>query len=149
MWVSGFIPTRSSKKLPRQTNPSGNDGIALKYIGKLYKIEKEARLEELPPDQLYAQRQFTAWLKLLKPMVLTPISIWNILFEHVPEAMVTEDFEALLPHNVDKGILAVRWSPKNEQCAKLLVNPNERNWKRVEKENCTARNLKQKLPCQP
>jgi len=55
MWVSGFMPQEVQ--------------------GKLYKIEKEARLEELSPDQVYAQRQSTAWLKLIKPMVLIPIGI--------------------------------------------------------------------------
>ena len=40
MWVSGFMPQEVQ--------------------GKLYKIEKEARLEELSPDQVYAQRQSTA-----------------------------------------------------------------------------------------
>jgi len=49
-----------TKAVGNKKNPSGNAGTALKYIGKLYKIEKEAQLEELSPDQLYAQRQSEA-----------------------------------------------------------------------------------------
>jgi hypothetical protein len=44
------------------------------------------------------------WLFLLS---IPPLSCWYLkhLFEHVPEAMTTEAFEDLLPHNVDKGML--------------------------------------------
>jgi transposase len=49
-----------TKAVGNKRNSSGNAGIALKGISKLYKIEKEARLEELSPDQVYAQRQSTA-----------------------------------------------------------------------------------------
>jgi hypothetical protein len=37
---------------------------------------------------------------------LDPYWYLKHLFDHVPEAMTTEAFEALLPHNVDKGMLA-------------------------------------------
>ena len=46
-----------TKALGNKKESSGNAGTALKYIGKLYKIEKEARQEELTSDQLYIRRQ--------------------------------------------------------------------------------------------
>jgi len=179
-----------TKAVGNKKNPSGNAGTALKYIGKLYKIEKEARLEELSPDRLYARRQseaipildeFKKWLdartnqvppksllgkainytlnewprlirytqdgrikpdnnaveNAIRPFVVgrknwlfscTPegahasAAIYSLietakanghdpywylkyLFEHLPEAMTTEEFETLLPHNVDKNAL--------------------------------------------
>ena len=47
------------KALGRQkgTPSSGNAGAALKYISKLYKIEKQAREQELSADDLYKVRQ--------------------------------------------------------------------------------------------
>ncbi|MBA3012930.1 MAG: IS66 family transposase [Proteobacteria bacterium] len=180
-----------TKALGNKQNPSGNAGSALKYIGKLYKIEKEARLEELSPDRLYARRQseaipildeFKKWLdarinqvppksllgkavnytlnewprlisytldgrikpdnneveNAIRPFVVgrknwlfscspeganasaaiyslietakanghDPYWYLKYLFEHLPEAMTTKDFEALLPHNVEKSALA-------------------------------------------
>ncbi len=180
-----------TKAVGNKKSPSGNAGSALKYIGKLYKIEKEARMEELSFDQLYSQRQsyavpildeFKKWLdarvaqvppksllgkavnytlnewdrlirytqdgrikpdnntveNAIRPFVvgrknwlfsstpegahasaaiyslietakangLDPYWYLKYLFEHVPEAMTTKDFEALLPHNVDKSMLA-------------------------------------------
>jgi transposase len=55
-----------TKAVGNKRNSSGNAGIALKDISKLYKIEKEARLEELSLDQLYAQRQSLPILDELK-----------------------------------------------------------------------------------
>lgn len=37
--------------------PSGNAGVALKYISKLYKIEKQARQQRLSVEELYRERQ--------------------------------------------------------------------------------------------
>lgn len=180
-----------TKAVGNKKNPSGNAGTALKYISRLYKIEKEARIKKLSPDQLYAQRQsesvptlneFKKWLdarvaqvppksllgkainytlnewhrlirytkdgrikpdnniveNAIRPFVvgrknwlfsctpegahasaaiyslietakangLDPYWYLKYLFEHIPEAMTTKDFEALLPHNVDKNKLA-------------------------------------------
>jgi hypothetical protein len=52
MWVSGFMTTGSSRKLPRLPNPSGNAGIALKYIGKLYKIENSILFKPIVKTKL-------------------------------------------------------------------------------------------------
>jgi len=180
-----------TKAAGNNKNKSGNAGVALKYISKLYKIEKEARLEKLTPDQLYAQRQskavpiieeFKKWLdarvekvppksllgkainytlnqwsclirytengiikpdnndveNAIRPFVvgrknwlfsntpqgahasaaiysliettkangLEPYWYLKYLFEHLPEAMTSEEFEALLPYNIDKNMLA-------------------------------------------
>ena len=46
-----------TKAAGNNKNKSGNAGAALKYISKLYKIEKDARMEKLTPDELYIQRQ--------------------------------------------------------------------------------------------
>jgi transposase len=39
------------------TPPSGNAGTALKYISKLYKIEKQAKEKGLSPEEIYKERQ--------------------------------------------------------------------------------------------
>jgi transposase len=46
-----------TKASGNKRSSSGNAGSALKYISKLYKIEKEARKKEVSPDELYTQRQ--------------------------------------------------------------------------------------------
>ena len=43
-----------------RNNPTGNAGTALKYISKLYKIEKEARENNLLSDALHMERQLKA-----------------------------------------------------------------------------------------
>ncbi len=49
-----------TKAAGNKKNPFGNAVVALKYISRLYKIEKEARQKELSPKQLYDQRQLLA-----------------------------------------------------------------------------------------
>jgi len=179
-----------TKAAGNNKNKSGNAGAALKYISKLYKIEKEARLGNLTSDELYLQRQskaipildeFKKWLdarvekvppksllgkainytlnqwsclirytengiikpdnndveNAIRPFVvgrknwlfsntpqgahssaaiyslietakasgLDPYSYLKYLFEHLPEAMTSKEFEALLPYNIDKNML--------------------------------------------
>ena len=180
-----------TKAAGNKTNSTGNAASALKYISKLYKIEKEAVENKLSPEQLYDQRQslavpildeFKIWLdtrvekvppksllgkainytlsqwdrliqyttdgiirpdnnlveNAIRPFVIgrknwlfsdtvqgarASASIYSLietakanslepywylkaLFEHLPEAMTTEDFQALLPYNIDKAKLA-------------------------------------------
>ncbi len=60
-------------------NPSGNAGTALKYISKLYKIEKQARQKSLSPDAILTLRQEVA-LPILKDF-----KKWlDIMVEKVP-----------------------------------------------------------------
>lgn len=49
-----------TKAAGNKTGSTGNAGTALKYISRLYKIEKEARTKKLSPDQLYDKRQSQA-----------------------------------------------------------------------------------------
>ena len=177
-------------KAAGKKNPSGNAGTALKFISKLYKIEKNARENNISHEELYSIRQeesrplidnFKKWLdskiekipptSLLGKAVNYTIGQWNkltpflqdgripmdnntaenairpfvigrknwlfsctpegarasatlyslietakanklepywylkYLFEHLPEAMVVDDFKALLPHNLDNTII--------------------------------------------
>jgi transposase len=180
-----------TKAAGNKTSATGNAGSALKYISKLYKIEKEAIQNKLSPEQIYDQRQslavpilneFKKWLdarvgkvppksllgkainytlsqwdrliqytidgiirpdnnlveNAIRPFVigrknwlfsdtvrgaeasaaiyslietaksngLEPYWYLKFLFEHLPEAMTTEDFQALLPYNIDTAKLA-------------------------------------------
>lgn len=49
-----------TKAAGKNSGKSGNAGTALKYINKLYKIEKDAREQELTAEQLYDRRQSLA-----------------------------------------------------------------------------------------
>ncbi len=180
-----------TKAAGNKKNLFGNAGTALNYIRKLYKIEKDARQNELSVAQLYEQRQlrsvpileeFKKWLdarvekvppksllgkainytlnewhrlirytedgiikpdnntveNAIRPFVVgrknwlfsgtprgahasaviyslietaktsghDPYWYLKYLFERLPEAMTTEDFESLLPYNIDKNIIA-------------------------------------------
>ncbi|MCP4552969.1 MAG: IS66 family transposase [Bacteroidetes bacterium] len=173
------------------TPPSGNAGTALKYISKLYKIEKQAKEKGLSPEEIYKERQekavplleeFKKWLDVkieqappksllgkaigytlnqwhrlicytedgriypdnnvvenaIRPFVigrknwlfsntpegasasaciyslietakangLEPYWYLKYLFENLPEAMTADEFKALMPHNIDKNLLA-------------------------------------------
>ena len=179
------------KAAGNKKNPSGNAGAALNYISRLYKIEKEARQNQLSVAELYEKRQsesvpileeFKKWLdarvgkvppksllgkavnytlnewhrlvrytengmikpdnniveNAIRPFVvgrknwlfsgtpqgahasaaiyslietakangLEPYRYLKYLFEHLPKAMTSEEFEALLPRNIDKSMLA-------------------------------------------
>ncbi|MCG8616108.1 MAG: IS66 family transposase, partial [Desulfobacterales bacterium] len=180
-----------TKAAGNKSNATGNAGSALKYIGKLYKIEKDARKNELTPEQLHEKRQslavpildeFKKWLdarvekvppksllgkaihytlsqwhrltqytkdglirpdnnlleNAIRPFVvgrknwlfsdtvqgarasaliyslietaksrgLEPYWYLKCLFERLPEAMTDDDFSALLPHRIDKELIA-------------------------------------------
>lgn len=180
-----------TKAAGNKSNATGNAGSALKYIGKLYKIEKDARENKLTPEQLHEKRQvlavpileeFKKWLdarvekvppksllgkaihytlsqwhrltqytkdgiirpdnnlleNAIRPFVvgrknwlfsdtvqgarasaliysfietakssgLEPYWYLKYLFERLPEAMTEDDFSALLPHRIDKGLIA-------------------------------------------
>ncbi len=180
-----------TKAAGNKSNATGNAGSALKYIGKLYRIEKDARENELTPEQLYEKRQslavpilkeFKKWLdarvekvppksllgkaihytlsqwhrltrytkngiirpdnnlleNAIRPFVvgrknwlfsdtvqgarasaliyslietakssgLEPYWYLKYLFERLPEAMTDDDFSALLPHRIDKDLIA-------------------------------------------
>ena len=66
--------TKATEKLKNRTRVTGNAGIALKYIRKLYKIERKAKEQELSPDELFKVRQdksvpilneFKKWLDVM------------------------------------------------------------------------------------
>jgi transposase len=68
-----------TKAMGNKKNPSGNAGSALKYISKLYKIEKEAHQKKLSTDEIYVQRQSQA------VPILKEFKKWlGARVEHVP-----------------------------------------------------------------
>ena len=114
-----------------RNTPTGNAGTALKYISRLYKIEKEAGENNLTPDALYQERQlkavpilneFKQWLdarvEQVPPKSLLGKAIhytqkanghdlyWYLkhLFEHLPEAITEEEFRALMPYSLERNI---------------------------------------------
>ncbi len=93
-----------------RSNPSGNAGTALKYISKLYKIEKEARENDLTLDALYSERQlkalpildeFKKWLdvrveqvppkSLLGRAINYTLNEWPKLIRYAQTGLVTPD----------------------------------------------------------
>jgi transposase len=103
-----------TKAAGNKKNPFGNAGVALKYISKLYKIEKEAREKELSPEQLYAQRQsqaipildeFKQWLdakagkappkSLLGKAINYTLNEWPRLIRYVEDGRIKPDNNAV------------------------------------------------------
>ncbi len=95
-------------------NPGGNTGTALKYISKLYKIEKQAREKGLSADELYAERQskavpileeFKKWLdatvekvppkSLLGKAVNYALNQWHRLILYTEDGQVGPDNNAV------------------------------------------------------
>jgi len=91
-------------------NNLGNVGTALKYISLLYKIEKEARVQELTPEQLYARRQkeavpileeFKKWLdarvekvppkSLLGKAIHYTLNQWHRLIQYTADGIIRPD----------------------------------------------------------
>lgn len=99
------------KALGRQKGtPSGNAGTALKYISKLYKIEKQAREKGLSTDDLYKARQekavpilneFKKWLdakvdktpprSLLGKAINYTLNQWHRLIQYTEDGRVGPD----------------------------------------------------------
>lgn len=68
-----------TKAAGNKKNLSGNAVTGLKYISKLYKIEKEAKEQELSPEQIYDRRQ------ALAVPILDEFKIWlDSRIEKVP-----------------------------------------------------------------
>jgi len=63
-WVHARRKFIEVTKAAGKNSSSGNAGTALKYISQLYKIEKQAREQNLSPDKLYIKRQSEAVLIL-------------------------------------------------------------------------------------
>lgn len=92
------------------TPPSGNAGAALKYISKLYKIEKEARQQGLSVEELYMERQekavpilveFKKWLdanveqvppkSLLGKAITYTLKQWHRLIRYTEDGRIQMD----------------------------------------------------------
>jgi hypothetical protein len=58
------------------------------------------------PEGAHASAAIYSLIETAKANGLDPYWYLKHLFKHVPEAMTMENFEALLPHNVDKSMLA-------------------------------------------
>jgi transposase len=104
-----------TKAVSRKTQtPVGNAATALKYIGKLYKIEKAARADLLSPRELYEKRQkevapileeFKKWLdatvekvppkSLLGKAVNYTLNEWDRLIRYIEDGRVGPDNNAV------------------------------------------------------
>ena len=90
--------------------PSGNAGTALKYISKLYKIEKQAREKGLSAEEIYKERQekavpilneFKKWLdakveqappkSLLGKAIAYTLNQWHRLIRYTEDGRVGPD----------------------------------------------------------
>jgi transposase len=99
-----------TKAAGNKKSSSGNAGTALKYISLLYKIEKEARVQELTPEQLYARRQkeavpileeFKKWLdarvekvppkSLLGKAIHYTLNQWHRLIQYTTDGIIRPD----------------------------------------------------------
>jgi transposase len=99
-----------TKALGNKSNSSGNAGTALRYIGKLYKIEKDAREQGLSSEQLYNLRQsqaipilaeFKEWLdarvekvppkSLLGKAINYTLSQWHRLIQYTAAGIIRPD----------------------------------------------------------
>ncbi len=99
-----------TKAAGNKTGLPGNASSALKYISRLYKIEKEAREKNLSPGQLYEQRQslavpildeFKKWLdarvekvppkSLLGKAIHYTLSQWHRLIQYTKDGITRPD----------------------------------------------------------
>jgi transposase len=98
-----------TKAAGKNSSP-GNAGTALKYISKIYKIEKQAREQNLSPDELYIKRQseavpifeeFRKWIdhtiekvppkSLLGKALHYTLGEWSNLIQYAEDGHVTPD----------------------------------------------------------
>ena len=99
-----------TKVVGNKKGTSGNAGTALKYISKLYKIEKDARQQGWSAEQLYSQRQslavpildeFKKWLdarvekippkSLLGKAVNYTLGQWHRLIQYTNNGIIRPD----------------------------------------------------------
>jgi transposase len=101
----------AKKGLGKATNKTGSADVALSYIGKIYRIEAEARRRKLTPEQLLAERQnkarpifneFFVWLNKkatqVIPKSLLGIAV-NYALGHWNKLMVYLDHPGMSPDN--------------------------------------------------
>jgi transposase len=103
-----------TKAAGNKKGASGNAGTALNYISRLYKIEKEARLQKLSAEQLYDQRQslsvpileeFKTWLdarvekvppkSLLGRAIHYTLNEWPRLIRYTKDGIIRPDNNAV------------------------------------------------------
>jgi transposase len=112
-WVHSrrkFVDVTKAAGNKGKKNSSGNAGTALKYISKLYKIEKQARDQDLSPDKLYTKRQseavpilkeFKKWIdykveqvpptSLLGKAINYTLNEWSRLIRYTEDGHITPD----------------------------------------------------------
>jgi len=110
-WVHARRKFKEVTKIAgNKSDRAGNAGSALKYISKLYKIEKEAREQKLSSEQLYEKRQteavpildeFKKWLdarvekvppkSLLGKAIHYTLSQWHRLIQYTTAGIVRPD----------------------------------------------------------
>ena len=112
-WVHArrkFVDVTKAASNKGKKKPPGNAGTALKYISKLYKIEKQAREQDLSPDKLYTKRQseavpilneFKKWIdykieqvpptSLLGKAINYTLNEWQRLIRYTEDGHITPD----------------------------------------------------------
>ncbi len=112
-WVHArrkFVDVTKAAGIKKGNPPTGNASTALKYISKLYKIEKEARELGLSADNIYKNRQekavpildeFKKWLdariekvppkSLLGKAINYTLNQWHRLILYTESGLVTPD----------------------------------------------------------
>ncbi|RLC17189.1 MAG: IS66 family transposase [Deltaproteobacteria bacterium] len=124
---------------------SGNAGTALKYISKLYKIEKQARENELTPEALKQERQdkslpilleFKKWLgsriekvppkSLLGKAVSYALNQWHRLIQYVEDGRIPIDNNvaenAIRPFVVGRKNWLFSCTPKGARASAALYS---------------------------
>ena len=105
-----FTDVLKAAGIKKNNQPTGNAGTALKYISKLYKIEKEARNQDLSVEDLYRERQekavpilneFKKWLdakveqappkSLLGKAISYTLNQWHRLARYTEDGRVGPD----------------------------------------------------------
>ena len=135
------------KHRSKRTNPKSLADEALKYIRRLYRIEKEARQGELNTDEIYQLRQekskplldkFNTWLTTHQP--LTPpkgllgqaisytLSNWDKLIVYLQDGLLRPDNNlvenAIRPFVVGRKNWLFAGSPDGAQASAVFFNPD-------------------------
>ena len=145
-WVHARRKFKAVTKVAgNRNNPSGNAGTALKYISKLYKIEKKARQENISVTELYERRQasavpildeFKKWLdhrvekvppkSLLGKAIHYTLNQWNRLIQYTKDGIIKPDNNlvenAIRPFVVGRKNWLFSGSPRGAHASAMLYS---------------------------
>ena len=129
----------------KKKRQAGSADVALEYIRKLYAIEKDARRQELGPDDLYRERQekatpilseFKAWLDkkelqtppkgLLGKAVAYTLGQWDRLIRYIDSGILMPDNNlvenAIRPFVVGRKNWLFSGNPEGAQASSVLYS---------------------------